>query len=747
MRRTVATICMLILILTMGRGICFAAQREIKGPINIEADELTYERDTDMYHASGNVLATFTDGFLKADTVTMDRQTGNAWAVGKVRIRSGSDLLEGDVVFFNLDEKTGTIYDGKIFISENHMYLRGDEIEKRAEATYFLKNAIATSCDGDKPAWRLTAKELDVDIDGYGTMKDGSFQINNRQVIFLPYFVFPAKTTRQSGLLMPNVAFSKENGLDLQIPYYWAISENTDATFYQRIITSRGYMQGAEYRYYLSKDSFGTIYGDYLKDYKSESDTQGGLSRNWTDPHDRWSYYVNHETTFSPGFYFRSDLRKISDHWYFRDFSDFNYYLEHYSQNQNKRFERVSFLADESLSTLDSTARLVKSFGNFYVTAMMQYTDTLSLDSNDTTLQKYPELTVTAMRQPLGKTGFNYEVNSIYDYYYRKQGSMGHYGDILPVVSRPITQFGDYLQLTPFAAFRETVWDSSGEGVSPTRDSRPATSVGTTAATEFYRIFDFGNKGEGLEKIRHSVRPELNYTLTSVQQGNAPDYVTAINQANLATYAVSNFLTTKLKGSDGKPVYSEILRLRFIQSYDINEGQRKQDPGSPDTRPFGPLYIDGDLKPFKYMVYHADTAYNPNSGSWIRSNHDLTVSDSRGDSATVSYRYSQAGTFLNGSTTQIGPLPAGNYNTQIDTREIDLYLKAKATATMDVFYVWRQDTLDGTSLENTVGIVYHKQCWKVEVSYSNTVSDQRIMVMFTLLGLGSTGKVGTPVGF
>ena len=56
---------------------------------------------------------------------------------------------------------------------------------------------------------------------------------------------FPAKTTRQSGFLFPMFSLSSErNGLDVELPFFWAISENTDATLYQRYLEKRGFKEG-----------------------------------------------------------------------------------------------------------------------------------------------------------------------------------------------------------------------------------------------------------------------------------------------------------------------------------------------------------------------------------------------------------------------------------------------------------------------------------------------------------------------
>jgi len=105
------------------------------------------------------------------------------------------------------------------------------------------------------------------------------------------------------------------------------------------------------------------------------------MSRDWQEDRNRWSYYLNHETTFASGFSIRSDIRRVSDRWYFRDFSPFNYYLDHHSQSPEERFRRVSFLGDESLGSLNSTVRLTKNWSMYNLTALASYSEAMWKDS------------------------------------------------------------------------------------------------------------------------------------------------------------------------------------------------------------------------------------------------------------------------------------------------------------------------------------------------------------------------------
>ena len=92
----------------------------------------------------------------------------------------------------------------------------------------------------------------------------------------MPYLIFPAKTTRQTGFLFPRFAYSRDkNGLDVEIPFYWAVSDSADATFFQRYMEKRGFKEGVEFRYFTSPDTFGVFYGDFINDHKRVTESVG----------------------------------------------------------------------------------------------------------------------------------------------------------------------------------------------------------------------------------------------------------------------------------------------------------------------------------------------------------------------------------------------------------------------------------------------------------------------------------------
>ena len=136
--------------------------------------------------------------------------------------------------------------------------------------------------------------------------------------------------------------------------------------------------------------------------------------------------------------------------------------------------------------------------------------------------------------------------------------------------------------------------------------------------------------------------------------------------------------------------------------------------GAGDNRPFGDVYLEFDLNPFRYLSFQARNVYSVNSGKWWQTNYDLTLLDNRGDYASVGYRYT-----LNA------------------LEEVNLALRAAITPSLSATYVLRQDRLNDKEIESRYGIQYRKQCWNVELQLQKTTDDQTVMFLFTLYGIGS----------
>jgi LPS-assembly protein len=733
-RMGLSIIILLLLVLRVTPGLCSEGQSSngsSSDPVTIEADNISYDHEQDIYHAEGRVVMTYVRGVLTADHVFLEKSRDHARAEGNVVLKSDQDTLEGDRIDFDIRQKTGVVYRGRAFMARNHFYLVGDRIEKTGEASYVVDDAKVTTCDGPCPDWQLTADRLDVTVEGYGKLKHTKFLAKGIPVLYIPYLIFPAKTKRQSGLLPPYLAYSDNKlGMDVEVPFFWAVSDDMDATLYQRYMDKRGYKQGVEFRYFTSPDNFGTFYGDFMNDSGRVKDTAGGISRDWQSDHQRWSLYLNHQTQFDPSFYFRTDIRKVSDNWYFKDFSSHNYYLSNYAATEDQRFRKVTFVGNEALGSLESTARLVKNWSLYNVTVLGNHTDNFAVPSNDATLQKYPEATLTGIKHPIFGSPANLEFTTSYAYFYRDAGQKGHFYELKPTLSLPVN-LGGYGQLTPEFGAWEVLWrrDDQEPTLTDKQGNRSLYRAALNLTTEISRVFNIG--GQTIERIRHGIKPELNYTyIPNVNQTKLPDFIAPVSEQQALSYGLTNSFLARWKSKDGKTHYREFLRLKLAQTYDIKEASRDI-AAAGDRKPFGEVQMEVDFTPFQYLSFIARNRYNVNATTWSQSNYDLALSDARGDAAVLGYRY-----------------------TQNSIEEINLYLKAMLTKSFDLTYHHRRNQLIQKDSEKKLAINYNRQCWKVQLSYAETLNtqidqygistlgdklDRTYMVTLYLYGLGTVG--------
>ncbi|MGC8660841.1 MAG: LPS-assembly protein LptD, partial [Desulfomonilaceae bacterium] len=278
-------------------------------PVKMSAERLSYNYKTNTYTAHGNVSLTQGSTKLRADSIVYEGKTGELTATGGVIVRSGADVIEAEKVTINLKASTGVLFNGKLLLTRQHIYLQGKELEKKGSAEYSVKEGSFTTCDGATPDWKITGKDLDVTLEGYGTLKHGFFYIRDIPVFYLPWLIYPAKRERQTGFLMPSVASSTLRGIDIRAPFFLNISPSVDATISPRFCSKRAFQGGLEFRYNPTEDLKGRFYGEYTYDWKYGPPP---------DPIRNLFYGTwRHDQSFSGAARLKTNLQWVSDRNYF----------------------------------------------------------------------------------------------------------------------------------------------------------------------------------------------------------------------------------------------------------------------------------------------------------------------------------------------------------------------------------------------------------------------------------------------
>jgi LPS-assembly protein len=728
-----------------------------KAPWNIVADEIHYDDHANQYIAKGNVTITKQDKNLSADYVRFDQKNMKALASGHVIMTVGQDILTGSRMEMDLNAETGTVYHGTIFLQENHFYIKGDKLKKVGKDSYTADKASITSCDGDRPAWKITGRNLKITIEGYGFVKHAALWAKNIPVLYTPFLFFPAKLKRQSGLLPPQFGYSDRKGAQYIQPVYWAINQSSDATFYVDYMAHRGEKLGLEYRYVLDESSKGTLMYDFLDDQKVD-DGSPGSSEKWGYEDDdvlrpnssRYWFRMKNDQELPFDFSARLDIDIVSDQDYLHEFKDgltgFNetdaYFL--------KTFGRDLDDYDDPVRT--NSLNLNRIWPAYSLNAeLLWYDNVISRrwEETNTTLQRLPFIEFDGAKQRIFSSSFYFDLDSEYTYFYREDGARGHRVDAHPRFYLPYN-YKNYFTVEPSMGVRETVWYLDKDEYSPSDKKRLNRQIYDTKLdvfSEIYNIFDLN--GKSIDKIQHKIRPQITWDYipgqdqdeyplfddsdeTEIQ--NQDEYslfygIDRIEKQNRITYSITNTFISRSKEKKIKKQgqildnpkghekvnppsynYNQFCRFKLEQSYDINK--EKDD----DPEPLSPIYAELEIFPGKYFSIDADAEWSHYDNEFRSQNVELNLWDNRGDKLFLEYRYT------------------------MDTSEsiyTDLLLKLSDRLTANAEY--ERDIFNGQVIKYGLGFLYESQCWSLEFHLIKDENDYKYQFMIKLSGIGEIG--------
>ena len=231
---------------------------------HITADRTLYHSKDKVHEASGHVVMTARERRLSSDYAWIDTKTGQVKARGNVVFVSPSWTIQAAELHFNMNTGMGTIFYG--VVSDDTYRLKGQLIRKVGPDRFLTTDGEYTTCKDCPESWKMSAKSVDLTIEGYAFLEDVYIIVKDVPTLYLPYMIVPVKTKRQSGLLFPRLGSGSAHGFTFVQPLFLAIDDHQDATLNFGRYTKRGTRGEAQYRF-LSYDGIqGTFDGYYISD-------------------------------------------------------------------------------------------------------------------------------------------------------------------------------------------------------------------------------------------------------------------------------------------------------------------------------------------------------------------------------------------------------------------------------------------------------------------------------------------------
>ncbi|MDY0312002.1 MAG: LPS assembly protein LptD [Desulfobacterales bacterium] len=709
---------------------------EPPGPWRVTADRLEQFRDSDRYLAVGNVTITRGGIRLNADRVVFDRGAMTAEAEGHVMVTSGSDVMTGERLEMDLATETGTLHQGRLFLAENHFYIRGDRLEKIGPESYRGDAVRLTSCDGDQPAWQVQGRRMAVTVEGYGKVDHAVFKAGDLPLAYVPKLIFPAKRKRQTGLLPPSLGISDRLGAAWGQPLFWAIDDHQDATFYLHHMSRRGEMLGLEYRYVRDEASRGTLMMDLLEDRKVDDGTAASDDWAFDDTpirgnRDRYWLRGRIDQKLPAAFTAKLDVDLVSDVDYLYEFrgviNGFDYSDGAFAADFNRELdEPEDWVRTNRLNINRLWANYSLNFDTLWRDDVVARRD----DQVSRLLQNPQSVTVSGARQPLGETPLYFDLESQWRYFYLEDQRRGQRLDIHPRVYWPL-RFGRRLGLQPSVGLRETAWyldhDSRAPHAENDPESREMVDFRMEADSLLQRVYRPGRWG--IDALQHVIQPRLVYDYIPAHgQDRYPllegeGGLDRIPETSRVSAVLAQTFTTRRQpkapadGGETPPaIYREIGYIELSQSYDriaplAEDGQARQ-------RHLSPLRLEVAVSPVSFLSLRADAERSLQSGHYDSHNIAVHLADGRGDQLFVQHRY-----------------------TYDVSESVFTQLLVPLTDNLVTYSEWERNLHDSRTIEFGAGLLYTRQCWALDFGYlyGHDIGKE-FAIMVHLNGLGGFGR-------
>ena len=209
---------------------------EKKQEVLIRADKMTYDANTNVVTAEGNVEVTYGSRSLLADKLTYDQKTRVVVAEGNATIREATGTtLSGNRIEVTDDMKEGVIESLNVMIA-GRGHLAAARATRTGGSVLTLEKAAYTTCkpckdDPEKPpTWQIKAFRVIYNQEKARVeYEDAFFEVFGVPIAYLPYFSHSdPEAPRQSGFLVPGVGHSTDLGYFVEVPYYFALDPSYD---------------------------------------------------------------------------------------------------------------------------------------------------------------------------------------------------------------------------------------------------------------------------------------------------------------------------------------------------------------------------------------------------------------------------------------------------------------------------------------------------------------------------------------
>ena len=530
--------------------------KNTKEPVVINGDTVEYS-ETDMTAvANGNVVITYQDTKLTCKKAIFHTDTKEILAEGDVNLMQGKDFLKGESMVYNVETKTGTLVSPRVFIAPTY-YGGGEKAEKQDLNHYYMKNGYVTTCDKEKPHYRVQAKQLNVYLNDRVTANNILVFVGDVPVFYFPYLSIPLNDHRPPVTVQPG--HNDDWGYFLLTSWKYYLNENIKGRINIDYREFRNFAYGVSTNYHTDNYGSGVVNLNYFNELNQHS--WSSRPDQPDEKLDRYRAQLRHKWQPDPATSAIVEYNKLSDINVVKDYYIRNYQRDMVNNNyasivRTDPYYTTSLLVQPRVNRFDSvieylpqaqfqTRSLKIGQTNFYYDGSAQA-------ANINNLQAAPVNGVAAVNRVDTNNQLSYQANVL-----------------------------GWLGIKPFVGTEQTYYsrDRLGDNDNFIRGNA---FTGVDLNTRFYKTFDVKSNALNIDinGLRHVVSPTISYyyahrpTFRPENLGQF-DSIDTINYSNNITPSLENKLQTK-RLIAGKMQTVDLARLILSTNYNFETADKKK---------------------------------------------------------------------------------------------------------------------------------------------------------------------------
>lgn len=593
--------------------------------IIINGDQVEYSTDNKQITATGNVEIIYKGAKLTCRKITVNTLTKDGVAEGDVRLEDAQGVVEGSKIFYNFEEKKGTVIEPNFRL--NPYFGRADKMDKVSDKEYVAQKGYASTCDYDIPHYRIQSKKINIFPEDKIQTRQDVFYVGKIPFMGLPRFNQSLKDPLMHVRLMPGK--TKDWGPYMLSAWRYNLNKYMDGRLYFDYRDRLGLAGGFGLNY--NTNNFGR--GD-LKFYYSDEEPYG-LPLAGPQEFTRYFGRLRHKWEIDARTSLTSEFYKIHDDRRKQLESDRSILKDYFYREYEKDTQPLSY------------ALLHHNFIYSSIDFLLQKRTNHWFDQ----LNKLPEINYSLASINLGNSPFYFSDTSSFVQMNKKSSTTAGLPDETNLtrldstnkLSLPLKVA--FLQLGPFLQSRQTIYDKTEDD-----GSLPIRTIfysGVDVSTKFYRIFDVKSNflKMDINGLRHIITPAIAYkynhepTITNSHLRQF-DSVDSITRSNTMELGLSNKLQTKRKG-----VSVDFLDFQITNTY-VFKPKTGDRPGSNlsdflyeiKLLPYSWLRIDGDA-----TYCHSGARSSENYRHFSVANYDFNLDFGGQRSFGLGQRYQRKG--------------------------------------------------------------------------------------------------------